>query len=151
MATKTELTEALEAARKAAQAGPTLTFIERLVEGIGAKASVGAVFGDPIERDGLTIIPVAKVRWGFGGGAGLMPVAPSTGSDGTGNVAGVPQELGSGGGGAVTADPVGWLEIGPEGAEFRPIEAPRPSAGFILASGATAALVLRSIARIVRR
>src|SRR5687767_14229398 len=31
-------------------------------------ATVGQVFGEPIERDGVTIIPVAKVMGGAGGG-----------------------------------------------------------------------------------
>lgn len=138
MATKAELAEALEAARRAAEAKPADTFIERLVERIGAKASVSAVFGKPIERDDLTIIPVARVRWGFGGGAGEIPVGP------------VDQEAASGGGGAVTADPVGWIEIGADGVEFVSIVPAMPSPAFVLAAGATAALVLRGLARLLR-
>src|ERR1044071_6413096 len=61
---------AMTEARDAGAAGPIDGFVERMAERVGAKASVGAVFGDPIERNGITIIPVAKVRWGFGGGAG---------------------------------------------------------------------------------
>jgi uncharacterized spore protein YtfJ len=143
MATTTELTDALEAARRAGEAEPAETFIERLVERIGGKASVTAVFGEPIERDGLTVIPVAKVRWGFGGGAGQVPGSQAE--------SGPQQEPGSGGGGAVTADPLGWIEIGPDGAEFKPIVPAMPSAGFVLASGFTGALVLRALARLLRR
>lgn len=36
--------------------------------------SVRRVFGDPIERDGLTIIPVANVMGGGGGGSGEGPM-----------------------------------------------------------------------------
>jgi uncharacterized spore protein YtfJ len=158
MATRSEITEALEAARRASEPGPTGTFVERLVERIGAKASARAIFGEPIERDGLTVIPVARVRWGFGGGAGPFPLGqgpevegrePSPAADADRPGLGV-DEPGSGGGGAVTADPVGWIEIGPDGAEFRPIVPAMPSPGFLLAAGATAALVLRALARLLR-
>lgn len=151
---------AITEARKAGDGGPIDGFVERMAERVGGKASVRAVFGDPIERDGITVIPVAKVRWGFGGGAGSGPVAVGPGragspfSDATGEAdISVPAGpgSGSGGGGGVAADPVGWLEIGPDGATFQPILSSRPSPGFILAAGATAALVLREFAKLVRR
>ena len=130
-------------------------FVERMAERVGGKASVRAVFGDPIERDGITIVPVARVRWGFGGGAGRGPIAvgPGTGEDPTGSTAfdeGM-SGAGTGGGGGVTADPVGYLEIGPDGAVFKAIGTPMPSPGFLLAAGAGAALVLRAIASLFRR
>jgi uncharacterized spore protein YtfJ len=37
--------------------------------------TVARVFGDPIERDGVTVIPVAKVMGGAGGGSGEGPVS----------------------------------------------------------------------------
>lgn len=47
------------------------------VEAILAQArdamTVKRVFGEPIERDGLTIIPVANVMGGAGGGSGQGP------------------------------------------------------------------------------
>jgi len=130
-------------------------FVERMAERVGGKASVRAVFGDPIERDGITVIPVARVRWGFGGGAGRGPIAvgPGTGDAATGSTT-FDEGLsgsGTGGGGGVAADPVGYLEIGPDGAVFKPIVSPMPSPGFLLAAGATAALLLRGIARLLRR
>ena len=64
---------------------------------------------------------------------------------------GARQGTGQGGGGGATADPVGWLEIGPDGAVFKPIVPAMPSPGFLLASGATAALVLRALAKLLRR
>lgn len=148
----TGLDEAIDEARKAGEAGRLDGFVERIAERVGGKASVRAVFGDPVERDGITVIPVAKVRWGFGGGAGTGPVAVGPGrpeslaaSDAT------PTGSGSGGGGGVSADPVGYLEIGPDGATFRPIVPAMPSPAFLLAAGATAALVLRSLAKLLRR
>lgn len=150
-----DIETAMEAARRAGDGGPIDSFVERIAERVGAKASVKAVFGEPIERDGLTIIPVARVRWGFGGGAGSGPVAVGPGIDGQGPSAfeseyGQPGS-GSGGGGGATADPIGYLEIGPNGAVFKPIVSPMPSPGFLLAAGATAAIVLRSLAKLIRR
>lgn len=160
-----ELETAMAEARRAGEGGPIEGFVERIAERIGAHATVKAVFGDPIERDGITVIPVAKVRWGFGGGAGSGPIPVGPGRPGeespfgeTGGVAPTDDATGagtggsgSGGGGAVTADPIGWLEIGPDGAEFKPIAPAMPSPGFMLAAGATAALVLRGLARLLRR
>ena len=51
----------------------------------------------------------------------------------------------------MTADPVGYLEIGPDGASFIPITPVMPSPALILAGGATAALLLRALARLLRR
>ena len=70
-------------AREAGSRTMTDAFVERMAERVGAKASVRAVFGDPIERNGITVIPVARVRWGFGGGAGRgpIPVGPGTGDE----------------------------------------------------------------------
>jgi uncharacterized spore protein YtfJ len=44
-------------------------FIEGMAEKLGAVARAATIFGEPVERDGITVIPVAKARWGFGGGA----------------------------------------------------------------------------------
>lgn len=81
----------------------------RLAELIGGKAGVQAVFGTQITRENLTVVPVARVRWGFGGGGGSADGSESGPASG------------SGGGGGVAAGPVGYLEIGPEGAIFRAI------------------------------
>src|SRR5438552_9158907 len=72
--------------------------IERIAERLGGSASVGAVYGPPIERDGTTIIPVARVAWGFGGGSGT-----GAGADGSGG--------GEGGGGGASASPLGFIEM----------------------------------------
>ena len=147
--------DAMTEARLAGDGGSIDGFVERMAERVGGKASVRAVFGDPIERDGITVIPVAKVRWGFGGGAGRGPIAVGPGIEGEG--AGALAEdasqsgAGTGGGGGVTADPIGYLEIGPDGANFRPITPVMPSPGFLLAAGVTATLVLRGLAKLVRR
>lgn len=149
--------DAVEQARLAGDASPIDGFVERMAERIGGKASVRAVFGDPIERDGITVIPVAKVRWGFGGGAGRGPIAVGPGTGAPASEAMGDSEIterggaGTGGGGGATADPIGYVEIGPEGANFRPITPAMPSPAFLLAAGVTAMLVLRGLARLIRR
>lgn len=57
---------------------------------------------------------------------------------------------GQGCGAGVAVDPVGYLEIGQEGATFRSIREPYPSPLFLLASRMTTAIVLRSLARVIR-
>ncbi|HET7378686.1 MAG TPA: hypothetical protein VFJ24_01470 [Gaiellales bacterium] len=44
--------------------------IERIAERLGASVGASKVYGDPIERGDVTVIPVARARWGFGGGGG---------------------------------------------------------------------------------
>ena len=134
-------TEARSDAEQAATGNPQDRLLEKLVDRVGGKASVQAVFGEPLQRGGKTVVPVAKVRWGFGGGTGTGPMDGSSGA---------PTGSGSGGGGGVTAEPIGYLEIDEAGAAFKPIAAAYPSPIFLLAAGLSGALVIRAIARLVR-
>src|SRR5258708_27680524 len=59
------------------------TFVERIAAVIQTSANARQIFGDPVERDGATIIPVARVQWGFGGG-GLGHGAVERGGGGGG-------------------------------------------------------------------
>ena len=68
-------------------------------------ATVKAVYGDPIESQGRTVIPVARVRYGFGGGEGSQGAEPAS-EDEEGR-----QAIGGGGGGGVEVPPVGMIEI----------------------------------------
>jgi uncharacterized spore protein YtfJ len=129
--------EAMAAAQKSA---PADQLLERIAELLGAKATVQVVFGEPIRQGDLTVVPVAKVRWGFGGGGGRSEEGESQ-----------PAATGSGGGGGVAAEPVGYLEISGESAEFRPIRDPYPSPLFLLAAGISAAIVLRTLMRLLGR
>lgn len=61
---------------------------------------VGRVFGTPIERDGVLVIPVAAVQGGGGGGGGT---GAGPGGEGEGS--------GSGGGFGVRARPVGVFVV----------------------------------------
>ena len=69
-------------------------FVRAAVERIGVSTSTSAVFGEPVERDGVTVIPVAKTTWGFGGGSG-----------------GDAANQGAGGGGGSVVAPIGFIEV----------------------------------------
>ena len=79
-----------------------------VVERLQASAGVKTVFGAPVSAEGKTIIPVARVRYGFGGGGGTAPHADQEpgGEDNQ-------EALGGGGGGGVEVTPVGFIEITP--------------------------------------
>lgn len=79
-----------------------------IAERLQTSAGVKTVFGDPVSADGKTIIPVARVRYGFGGGGGTAPHPGSEpGSEDLG------EALGGGGGGGIEVTPVGIIEITP--------------------------------------
>jgi uncharacterized spore protein YtfJ len=42
--------------------------LEKIAESLGSTATVKCVFGDPIQMEGKTVVPVAKVAYGFGAG-----------------------------------------------------------------------------------
>ena len=50
----------------------------------------------------------------------------------------------------MTAEPIGYLEIGDDGAAFKPIASAYPSPLFLLAAGFAGSLVIRAIARLIR-
>jgi uncharacterized spore protein YtfJ len=77
-------------------------FVERLAQRLGVAVDASHVFGAPVEREGLTVIPVARAVYGFGGGGG--------GREG---------EEGEGGGAGVALTPVGFIEMGGGAARFR--------------------------------
>jgi uncharacterized spore protein YtfJ len=125
--------EARNEAQQAAEGDRASRLLERLVTQFGGQARVQAVFGDAVERAGVTVIPVARVRWGIGGGGGEAP-----------------EGAGSGGGGGVVADPVGYIEITSGGATFRPIARRFGGPLSLLAGAIATAIVLRSLARLRR-
>lgn len=91
-------------------------FLREVFSGLqGAKLC----YGEPVRVGDRVVVPVARVTTagggGFGSGAGAPGVDGAPGSsDGTGG----------GGGGWVEAAPVGFIDVGPEGARFEPIPDP---------------------------
>ncbi len=90
---------------------PIQDLFDSITQRLGSSGSVRNVYGEPITVGERTIIPVAKIGYGFGGGAKPAPGQPS----GEGAV----REEGGGGGG-VGAKPVGVVEIAPQGTRFIP-------------------------------
>jgi uncharacterized spore protein YtfJ len=101
-------------------------FVQRLAKRVGLSARASAVFGDPVEQKRVTVIPVAKARWGVGGGSG-----------------GRPGEEGSGGGGGSIVTPIGFIEVREGEARFVRIRDLRLTALRLGVIGATIAWLAR--------
>jgi uncharacterized spore protein YtfJ len=101
--------------------------------------SVRRVFGDPIERDGVVVVPVAAVRGGAGGGSG------------EGQATGDRPGGGQGGGWGATARPVGVYVIRGSDVSWQPaVDVNRAILGGQVVA-IVALLVLRSILKARRR
>lgn len=92
--------------------------IEGATEHLRTSASVKTVYGSPITIEGKTVIPVAKVAYGFGAGSGSGPHAKKGGN---GKAPKEGEGEGEGIGGGVAARPVGVVEITDEETRFVPI------------------------------
>jgi uncharacterized spore protein YtfJ len=80
-----------------------------LAERVGAQLGASTVYGEPVERDGVTVIPVAVTRFGIGAGGGSDP---SKGQEG------------EGGGAGGTSSPAGYIELKDGKSRFVPIVHP---------------------------
>ncbi|MDX5442622.1 MAG: hypothetical protein LPJ89_02430 [Hymenobacteraceae bacterium] len=78
--------------------------IDSISSRIAATADVKTIYGQPIETQDKTIIPVAKVSYGFGGGAGHGKNTDDSG--------------GIGCGGGVNVQPIGVIEVTAEETNF---------------------------------
>ena len=96
-------------------------FIEKLASSFGQNASVKNVFGEPIHSGDKTIIPVARIAYGFGGGYGQGNKKQKK-DDAAEQVHAEeePVEKGAGGGGGFTATAKGIYEITPTCTRFIP-------------------------------
>lgn len=109
--------------------------LDKMAQRLSATANAATIFGTPVERGDLTVVPVAKAAYGFGGGSGTRS-----------------GEEGAGGGGGVRVTPVGFFEIRPGCVHYRPIRdwailAPVFVAGAVL----TTLIAARSITLARRR
>jgi uncharacterized spore protein YtfJ len=97
------------------EVGPLM---EGVAERLARTGNARALFGDPIERNGRTVIPVAQVRFGFGAGGGRRNQAEQRGPG---------QGLGGGAGGLI--QPVGFIVMDAEKPpRFRRIRIGSPAA-----------------------
>lgn len=109
------------------------SLVERLAQHLGASVSAQTIYGTPIERDGITVIPVARAQYGFGGGGGSH----------------VGEATGSGGGAGVSLTPVGYIEMQQGRTRFRRIRS--SVVPLVAVSGVVALLLLRSVPRLLPR
>ena len=95
-------------------------FIERIAKGFSQNASVKYVYGDPIQSGNKTIIPVASIAYGFGGGFGQGTKGRKPSEASGASIEGVPLGEGAGGGGGLRTTLKGIYEITPESTRFIP-------------------------------
>jgi uncharacterized spore protein YtfJ len=78
-------------------------FFQSLSERLHSSAHVKTIYGEPFVMEGKTIIPVAKIAYGWGGGFGSKKASEDKVSQ--------PEAEGGGGGLGLGATPVGVVEI----------------------------------------
>jgi uncharacterized spore protein YtfJ len=113
------------------------SFLDRLANELAG--SVCSVFGPAVERGGVTVIPVAKARWGMGGSSARQK------RDGE-----VTPQMGVGAGGGAIVKPMGFIEVTEGRSRFRPIVDPGLVALTAIATGAIGVSALRTIGDIGR-
>ena len=78
--------------------------VDKLLSTARDSLTVRRLYGDPVERDGVTVVPAASVSGGFGGGAGKDPKG----------------QEGEGGGFGISGRPVGVFLIKDGQVSWRP-------------------------------
>jgi uncharacterized spore protein YtfJ len=109
--------------------------LEAMLERIGMQAGARAVFGDAVERDGRSVIPVAQAVFGAGAGSGSSKASDS----------------GEGAGGGAMSRPVGYIEITAHGTQFVPFKRPWQEPALVIAYALVGLILLRTLVRLVRR
>jgi len=97
-------------------------FFESLKDGLQSTADVKAVYGEPIETQDKTVIPVAKVAYGFGGGYGEAKGENKDGKEGEGG----------GIGGGVAVKPLGVIEVTKEDTRYIPLGSKKKLVGALI-------------------
>ena len=108
--------------------------LERVADRIGLHAGAQAVFGEPVERDGVTVIPVAQMIIGAGAGAGSS----------------ADEEAGAGAGGGAFTRPLGYIEVGDRGAVFQRIRQPWENASLIVSIAFALLLLAKAVRTLIR-
>ena len=85
------------------------TVFRTIAEHLESKGNVQTIYGEPVRAEGRTVIPVARVLYGFGAGSG-SGVFPGKQSE--------PGYEGGGGGGGGGAPQLGAGEISESGTRF---------------------------------
>ncbi|HSP51319.1 MAG TPA: hypothetical protein VLO00_00355 [Cryobacterium sp.] len=110
-----------------------MTSLPEKLADISRTAGVRSAYGDPVQVDGVTLIPVALVYYGFGGGEGD---SAATGS-------------GSGGGGGGASLPIGAYVKSGTTARFEPNVISLLAVGipFLWVAGKAISRVIRALKR----
>ncbi|MDX5422070.1 MAG: hypothetical protein LPK07_15025 [Hymenobacteraceae bacterium] len=110
------------------------SFIERIAENLAGTADAARIYGAPIERNGTTVVPVARASYGFGGGSGSKA-----------------SEEGMGGGGGVSLTPIGYIEMKDGSTRFRSIRDPQTVMKIVAISGLFTFLTVKSLTKLLRK
>jgi uncharacterized spore protein YtfJ len=99
-----------------------------LADRIGGRLNASTVYGTPVERDGVTVVPVAAARFAIGGGGG---------SDTS------KAQEGEGGGGAGGVTPIGYIELKDGRSRYVPVVHPARMLALVCCALLAALLVAR--------
>lgn len=113
---------------------------QSFVDSLGS-TGVKKIFGDPISAEGRTIIPVAKLAYGFGGGVEYKPSSGGNGREQSSEAVKTESE-GTGGGGGIAAMPLGVIEVTRDETRYIPVNNSRKLLG-AMAMGLLAGLAFR--------
>lgn len=99
-----------------------------LADRMGARLGTSTVFGAPVEREGITVVPVAVARFGMGAGSGSDPSK---------------HQEGEGGGGAGSVTPVGYIELRDGSSRYVPAVHPARMVALFVAAALATLLIVR--------
>ena len=102
--------------------------LSMLAERIGSRLGAATVFGTPVERDGVTVVPVAVARFGFGAGSGSDPSK---------------RQEGEGGGGGGIVAPTGYIELKDGRSRFVPVVHPARMLALVLGAVIAGLVIIR--------
>ena len=118
--------------------------IANVTEQVEKTANVRAVFGEPVQADGVTLIPVACIKVSGGGGGGFKPANSDDAEGG--------HRKGVGMGMNIVTAPVGFIEIRDGEAQFvNVVDKNKLAFGAVIAGGLVALMAIKMIAKQLRR
>jgi uncharacterized spore protein YtfJ len=96
--------------------------LNTITDRLHATAHVKTIYGEPIVAEGKTIVPVAEIKYGFGGGGGQQQETSNRQGSRDGEPAGVGEPAGTrsgmGGGGGISVRPLGVVEVSSSGTRY---------------------------------
>jgi uncharacterized spore protein YtfJ len=110
-------------------------FLKDSVEKMRSTGSAETVFGPARKENGRTIIPVARVAYGFGGGYGTAGQKGKAGAKQRGAKTSANGDSGLGGGGGMRVIPAGMFEVTADGARFLPVRGSLATTAIAVAGG----------------